>query len=94
MRADRCRDLLGVVLGVRDDARGGDGQLPVLLTLVILDFPEPDPGVVYVDTGPDELCLEKPPHLARHESLWRHVQATALSVEDSRALIRSLIDPT
>ncbi|WP_285730075.1 Scr1 family TA system antitoxin-like transcriptional regulator [Nocardiopsis sp. ATB16-24] len=50
--------------------------------------------MVYVDTGPDELCLEKPPHLARHESLWRHVQATALSVEDSRALIRSLIDPT
>ena len=60
---------------------------------VILDFPEPDPGVVYVDTGSDELFLEKPPHLARYETLWRHIQATALSVEDSRALIRSLIDP-
>ncbi|MEC3893460.1 MULTISPECIES: helix-turn-helix domain-containing protein [Nocardiopsis] len=59
---------------------------------VILDFPEPDPAVVYVDTGSDELYLEKPPHLARYESLWRHIQATALSVEDSRSLIRSLID--
>lgn len=59
---------------------------------VILDFPEPDPGVVYVDTGSDELYLEKPPHLARYESLWRHIQATALSVEDSRSLIRALIE--
>ena len=59
---------------------------------VILDFPESDPGVVYVDTGSDELYLEKPPHLARYEGLWRHIQATALSVEGSRDLIRSLTD--
>ncbi|MCY9786388.1 helix-turn-helix domain-containing protein [Nocardiopsis sp. EMB25] len=57
---------------------------------VILDFPEPDPGVVYVDTGSDELYLEKPPHLARYETLWRHIQATALSTDDSRQLISAL----
>lgn len=61
---------------------------------VMLDFPEPDPGTVYVSTWSDELFLEKPSHLEQYESLWRHITATALSVEDSRALIRSLITPT
>ncbi|MFV2198663.1 DUF5753 domain-containing protein [Nocardiopsis sp. LOL_012] len=61
---------------------------------VILDFPEPDPSAVYVDTGSDELYLEKPPHLARYESLWRHIQATALSVEKSRHLIAALLNST
>ena len=59
---------------------------------VVLDFPEPDPSVVYVDTGSDELFLEKPPHLSRYETLWRHIQATALSVEDSRCLIAAHLD--
>ncbi|CAL9474362.1 hypothetical protein SUDANB121_02918 [Nocardiopsis dassonvillei] len=61
---------------------------------VIMDFPEPDPGTVYVSTWSDELFLEKPHHLEQYESLWRHITATALSVEESRALIRSMIDPT
>lgn len=59
---------------------------------VVLDFPEPDPSVVYVDTGSDELYLEKPPHLIRYENLWRHIQATALSVEHSRRLIAAQLD--
>ncbi|MUL39649.1 helix-turn-helix domain-containing protein [Streptomonospora sp. PA3] len=54
---------------------------------VMMDFPEPDPSAVYVDTGSDQLFLEKPDHLERYEILWRHIQASALSVDESRRLI-------
>lgn len=59
---------------------------------VMMDFPEPDPSVVYIDTGADELYLEKATHLDRYEMLWRHIQAEALSVDDSRRLIEDLIN--
>lgn len=59
---------------------------------VILDFPGTDPSTVYVSTWSDELYLEEPHQIEAYETLWRHVQATALSVEDSLALIRSLLD--
>ncbi|WP_017624782.1 helix-turn-helix domain-containing protein [Nocardiopsis chromatogenes] len=56
-------------------------------SFVMMDFPEPDPSVVYIDTGSDELYLEKPVHLERYEVLWRHIQASALSIDASRDLI-------
>ncbi|WP_026118123.1 helix-turn-helix domain-containing protein [Nocardiopsis salina] len=61
---------------------------------VILDFPGTDPSAVYVSTWSDELYLEEPHQIEAYETLWRHIQATAMSVEDSRDLIRSLIEPT
>lgn len=79
-----------VGIQVLPDASGPHAALTA--PFVVLDFPEPDPSVVYVDTGSDELYLEKPPHLDRYENLWRHIQATALSVEDSRRLIAAQID--
>jgi transcriptional regulator with XRE-family HTH domain len=85
-------EVQGPRLGVQvlPDSAGPHAALTA--PFVILDFPEPDPGVVYVDTGSDELYLEKPPHLARYETLWRHIQATALPVKDSRRLITALLD--
>ncbi|WP_141921864.1 helix-turn-helix domain-containing protein [Haloactinospora alba] len=61
-------------------------------SFVILDFPEPDTPVVYLDTGSDELYLEKPAHLERYETLWRYSQAAALSVDESRRFIEELLE--
>ncbi|MFE1394432.1 helix-turn-helix domain-containing protein [Nocardiopsis alba] len=84
-------DVQGPRLGVQviPDSVGPHAALTA--PFVIMDFPEPDPSTVYVSTWSDELFLEKPVHLEQYESLWRHITASALSVEDSRALIRDLI---
>ncbi|OLT27718.1 hypothetical protein BJF83_17740 [Nocardiopsis sp. CNR-923] len=54
-------------------------------SFVILDFPR-DPSAVYVEqTGGSALLVEDPEQITLYETVLDHVQAAALSVDDSRA---------
>lgn len=55
---------------------------------VVMDFPPPDLPVVYLEVMSEELYLEKPEQVTRYQHFYDYVQAEALSVPDSRALIR------
>lgn len=57
---------------------------------VLLEFPTPGPPVVYIGVLSEELYLERPEQVTRYQHLYDHVQAAALSVDESRELIRSL----
>lgn len=58
--------------------------------MVLLEFPAPDPPVVYIEVLSEELYLERPEQVNQYQHLYDHVQAAALSIDDSRELIRSL----
>ncbi|WP_017595875.1 helix-turn-helix domain-containing protein [Nocardiopsis potens] len=60
-------------------------------SFVILDFPD-DPSVVYIETPEDQLFLEDADQLRRYELLYGYAQSSALSVDDSRALIQARLD--
>jgi hypothetical protein len=54
-------------------------------SFVILDFPA-DPSAVYIEqTGGSGLLVEDPEQITLYETVLDHVQAAALSVEESRA---------
>ncbi|WP_431887984.1 helix-turn-helix domain-containing protein [Nocardiopsis alba] len=55
---------------------------------VIMEFPPPDLPVVYLEVMSEELYLEKPQEVTRYQHFYDYVQAEALSVSDSRVLIR------
>ncbi|GAB3207765.1 hypothetical protein SAMN02745673_04059 [Marinactinospora thermotolerans DSM 45154] len=59
---------------------------------VILDFPTPDPSVVYLESAFDELYLERDEEVQRYEHLYRGIQPSALSVDDSVAYITDLLN--
>jgi transcriptional regulator with XRE-family HTH domain len=50
---------------------------------VILDFPEDDPSLVYVETRPNSLYLEDPPEIQRHSVVFQNMSAMALSPDAS-----------
>lgn len=56
---------------------------------VILEFPLPDPPVVYLEAMTEELYLESEEQVRRHVRVFDFVQAAALSVDESRELIRN-----
>lgn len=56
---------------------------------VIMEFPMPDPPVVYLEVATEELYLESAEQVREYTRRFDFVQASALSVEESRALIRS-----
>ncbi|GHD24956.1 transcriptional regulator [Nocardiopsis kunsanensis] len=55
---------------------------------VIMEFPPPDPPVVYLEAMSEEIYLEKPEEITRYQHVYDYVQAEALSVAESRQLIR------
>lgn len=65
----------------------------------ILDFAEPvdpstepvDPSIVCIETATDSLYLEKADELHRYTVTYSHVQALALSPEDSARFMESMI---
>ncbi|MCG5216111.1 helix-turn-helix domain-containing protein [Streptosporangium sp. KLBMP 9127] len=60
---------------------------------LILDFPDvTDRSVVYLETATDSLYLEETDQLARYRLLFKHVCASALSVDASIAYLSNLID--
>ncbi|MFE6305066.1 helix-turn-helix domain-containing protein [Nocardiopsis sp. NPDC057823] len=60
--------------------------------MVLLEFPAPDPPVVYIEVLSEELYLEKPHQVTHYQHLYDHVQAAALPVDQSRDYIRGLLD--
>ncbi|MEU3023106.1 DUF5753 domain-containing protein [Nocardiopsis alba] len=59
---------------------------------VILDFPD-DPSVVYAEqTGGSGLLVEDPEQITLYETVLDHVQAAALSVEESRAWMQRCLE--
>ncbi|MEV2274366.1 helix-turn-helix transcriptional regulator [Nocardiopsis sp. NPDC049922] len=59
----------------------------------ILDFQD-DPPVVYREDIMAQLFYEDPVEITHAETVYRHVQASALSIEDSRAALEALINPS
>lgn len=58
---------------------------------VILGFSDPlDQPVVYLETATDGLYLERRDEIERYNLLWEHLSAAALSIGDSRALLRAV----
>jgi hypothetical protein len=56
----------------------------------MMTFAEPDdPGVVSVEYATGTLFLEEPDELRSYDEIWRMLQASALSADDSAALLRS-----
>ncbi len=55
---------------------------------VIMDFPPPDLPVVYLEAMSEEIYLERTEEITRYQHVYDYVQAEALSVTDSRQLIR------
>lgn len=59
---------------------------------VILDFASDDDGsIVCIETATDSLYLEQPDELHRYTVIYSHVQALALSPEDSARFMESMI---
>lgn len=56
---------------------------------VIMEFPMPEPPVVYLEVATEELYLESEPQVRQYTRRFDFVQASALSVDESRALIRN-----
>lgn len=56
---------------------------------VIMDFPMPDPSVVYLEVATEELYLESSEQVRQYTRRFDFVQASALSVDESRELIRN-----
>jgi transcriptional regulator with XRE-family HTH domain len=73
------------VLPLSRGLHGETGQM------VILDFEPPDPSVVYLEVMSQELYLEKPVEITHYQHVYDHLQAAALSVEETRDHIRGLM---
>jgi len=56
---------------------------------VIMEFPRPDPPVVYLEAVSEELYLESEGQVRQYTRRFDFVQASALSVDESRELIRA-----
>jgi len=56
---------------------------------VVLDFPMPDPPVVYLEVATEELYLESSEQVRQYTRRFDFVQRSALPVDESRELIRS-----
>ena len=54
----------------------------------IMEFPPPDLPVVYLEAMSEEIYLERTEEITRYQHVYDYVQAEALSVTDSRQLIR------
>jgi transcriptional regulator with XRE-family HTH domain len=62
-------------------------------SFVILDFPEAgDRSVVYQETATDCLYLEEQDNIDHYQLMFKHLGASALSIDDSIAYVSGLID--
>lgn len=76
-------------LGIQVLPVGGGLHAAMTGHFVLLEFPAADPPIVYLEAVSEELYLEAPDQVRRYTRVFDFVQASALSVEDSRELIRS-----
>ena len=56
-------------------------------SFIIMDFPEPDPSLVYIETLTGSLFLEQPEEVALHRQNFEHLIARALSPAETRKMI-------
>ena len=91
------RDQLEYLVDVSRHPHIGIQVLPVALGphaamtghFVIMEFPMPDPPVVYLEAVSEELYLESEHQVREYQRRFDFVQASALSVDESRELIRA-----
>jgi hypothetical protein len=57
---------------------------------VILDFPENDPSLVYVETEPNSLFLEEAEEIKRYSLVFQNLSAMALSPDASIAYLAEM----
>lgn len=68
------------------------GRLAMDASFTILDFPDPvDPDVVCIGYPTGLLWVEDSAEVDQYNALFRHLQAAALSFEDSAALMTSVL---
>ncbi|CAM3957085.1 helix-turn-helix transcriptional regulator [Nocardiopsis rhodophaea] len=58
---------------------------------VVMDFPPPDPPIVYLETLSEEIYLEKDADIQRYQQIYDFVRTEALPVDESRKLIQNLL---
>ncbi len=64
------------------------GEHPAMAgSFVILDFPAPDPGAVYVENASSALYLEQVTDIQRYTEMFRFLQAAALGPKESRDML-------
>lgn len=64
------------------------GEHPAMTgSFVSLDFPDPDPGAVYVENASSALYLERVTDIQRYAETFRFVQAAALGPKESRDML-------
>jgi transcriptional regulator with XRE-family HTH domain len=61
-------------------------------SFIILRFSQIDPDIVYIDSMAGDLFLEEEPELIRHNMVFEHLRAVALSPSDTAALLASLCE--
>jgi Domain of unknown function (DUF5753) len=57
---------------------------------VILDFPDDDPNLVYIEAQPNSLYLEEREEIRRYSLIFQNLSATALSPEASLAYLAGM----
>lgn len=60
----------------------------VLGAFVVMDFPSPDPPIVYIDTMAGELFIEAEPDVERYRDMYQQLIALALSPAESTKMIK------
>jgi hypothetical protein len=64
------------------------GEHPAMAgSFVILDFPAPDPGAVYVENAASAVYLEQVTDIQRYTQTFRFLQAAALGPKESRDML-------
>jgi transcriptional regulator with XRE-family HTH domain len=58
----------------------------------ILDFPDDDPSIVYIEAEPNSLYLEERAEIQRYSVVFQHLSAMALSPDESIAYLNKLAD--
>jgi hypothetical protein len=59
---------------------------------VILDFPDNDPSLVYIETHPNSLYLEERDEVKRYSVAFQNLNAIALSPDESTAYLAKMLD--
>jgi transcriptional regulator with XRE-family HTH domain len=87
----RAADLPNITLQILPFEAGAHAGMDG--TFAILDFPEvEDPNVVFAENATGGLFLEKNDELTKYVMIFDRIQATALSPEESRAMIAKLAE--
>jgi hypothetical protein len=56
-------------------------------SFILMEFPEPDPDLVYIETLTGNLFVEKPEEVALHAANFKHLIARALGPAETRKMI-------